>query len=202
MDSHDPTPSPVPDLLARASRGDREAFDELVPVVYDELELLARSKLRAEREGHTLDTTGLVHEAYLKLVQQTDVRWQSRTHFFAIASQAMRRILIDYARQKTAKKRGERPVAVDLRALDRGEIALAGANAEADALAVVALDDALTRLADFNPRGAQIIERWFFGGLTQSEIADVMGLSEKTVRRSWQVARAWLRRELSAGDAS
>ncbi|MEM7417971.1 MAG: ECF-type sigma factor [Gemmatimonadota bacterium] len=200
MASHGHSRLPIAELLARASQGNREAFDKLLPVVYEELQVLARSKLQAEREGLTLDTTGLVHEAYLKLVQQTDVTWQSRTHFFAIASQAMRRILIDYARRKAAKKRGERPVVVDLRALDRGEIALGGHEAEADALAVVALDDALTRLAEFNPRGAQIIERWFFGGLTQAEIADVMGLSEKTVRRSWRVARAWLRRELSAEE--
>lgn len=189
-------------LLVEASHGNREAFDRLLPIVYGELRVLARAKLKGEQVGHTLNTTGLVHEAYLKLVRQTDVTWQSRAHFFAVASQAMRRILVDHARQRATKKRGGRPVPVDLRALETGELALGGPEAAADAAAFIALDDALNRLAEFNPRGAEIIEKWFFGGLTQQEIGEVLGLSEKTVRRSWQVARAWLKRELSPVDDS
>ncbi len=192
-------PSPVTELLSDASKGNRAAFDRLLPIVYEELRLLARSRLKAEPEGHTLDTSALVHEAYLKLVRQTEVEWQSRAHFFAVASQAMRRVLIDYARRRAAKKRGSSPVVLDLHALEGGEIALEGPAADDHAAAVVALDDALKRLDDFNPRGAKGVEQWFFGGLTQKEIAEVMGLSEKTVRRSWQVARAWLKRELGSG---
>ncbi len=188
--------------MSDASHGNRAAFDQLLPIVYEELHVLARSKLRGEREGHTLDTSALVHEAYLKLVRQTEVEWQSRAHFFAVASQAMRRVLIDYARRRATKKRGSSPVALDLRALESGEIAFEGQAADNDAAAVVALDDALKRLAEFNPRGAQVVEQWFFGGLTQKEIAEVMGLSEKTVRRSWQVARAWLKRELESGGSA
>ena len=187
------------ELLSDASHGNRAAFDRLLPIVYDELRVLARSRLQAEPEGHTLDTSSLVHEAYLKLVRQTEVEWQSRAHFFAVASQAMRRVLIDYARRRATKKRGSSPVVLDLHALEGGEIALEGPAADDHAAAVVALDDALKRLEEFNPRGAKIVEQWFFGGLTQKEIAEVMGLSEKTVRRSWQVARAWLKRELESG---
>lgn len=182
-------------LLRQASRGDKEAFDRLLPRVYEELKRLARAKLRAERQGLTLDTTALVHEAYLKLIDQTKVEWQSRSHFFAVASQAMRRILIDYARTRKRVKRGEGAPHVSLDAADvePSGVPLFGAEQAGE---LIALDEALSRLARFNRRGADVVQYRFFGGLGHREIAEVLGVSEITVRRSWTVAKSWLRREL------
>lgn len=165
-----------------------------MPLVYDELRRIAHQRLRGEREGHTLDTTALVHEAYLRLVDQTRVEWRDRNHFFAVASEAMRRILVDHARQKqTAKRDGGVPVPLDVAA----EITLPDdALTDAQALELIALDDALHRLATFNPEGVRVVQYRFFGGLSNEDIAAVMGTSERTVRRTWTMARAWLHREL------
>ncbi|MEM7415658.1 MAG: sigma-70 family RNA polymerase sigma factor [Gemmatimonadota bacterium] len=177
-------------LLHEASAGNRTAVDELLPLVYDELRALARSKLRFESEGHTLSATALVHEAYMKLVDQTQVEWQNRSHFFAVAAESMRRILISYARARNAEKRGHGVVP---ESLDHVDELLAGGQDEA----LIDLDDALTRLADFNERGARVVTYRYFGGMSHKEIAEVLGTSVMTVRRSWDLARAWLRRELS-----
>jgi RNA polymerase sigma-70 factor, ECF subfamily len=192
--SHEP--GDITRLLREASQGNRDAFDRLVPLVYGELSVLARHKLRSEPAGHTLNTTALVHEAYLKLVDQTRAQWHGRHQFFAVASEAMRRILIDYAKRRKAGKRGggqaDLPID-DVHDLPSGDLLAAD---EAEEL--LALDEALTRLAQFNPQGAQIVQYRFFGGLTNEEVAELMGTSARTVRRSWTVAKAWLRRELGA----
>jgi RNA polymerase sigma-70 factor, ECF subfamily len=188
-----PTPSAdteqVTALLIAASGGNVEALNQLFPLVYDELRRLARQRLRAERGDHTLSTTALVHEAYLRLVGQTQVQWQSRAHFLAVASTAMRRILINYAEMRKAGKRGGGALHVALEG-----IGVVFTEDQADEL--LALDQALDRLKAFNPRGADVITYRFFGGLTHEEIAGVMGTSTITVRRAWSTAKSWLRREL------
>lgn len=181
-------------LLADASGGNVDALNRLFPLVYGELRELARRRLRSERDGHTLETTALVHEAYLKLVDQTRVEWQGRAHFYAIASQAMRRILINYAQMRNAQKRGGSAPHVPLD-LARGVVT------DDDLAEVLALDGALERLGAFNPRGAEVVGYRFFGGLQWNEIAEVMGISEPTVRRAWTAARAWLRHELGPAEA-
>lgn len=183
----------ITSVLRLASHGNKEAFDRLLTLVYPELNRLAHARLRAEPMGHTLSTTALVHEAYLKLVDQTRVDWKNRSHFFAIASEAMRRILVDHAKSHRAKKRGGGTAPIDLNAADAMALAVF-TDDQADEL--VALDEALDRLARFNPDGATVVEYRFFGGLANPEVAEVMGSSERTVRRTWTVARAWLRREL------
>jgi RNA polymerase sigma factor (TIGR02999 family) len=155
---------------------------------------IAHGRLRAERGGHTLNTTALVHEAYLKLVDQTRVEWQGRGHFFAVASEAMRRILVDYAKARRAAKRGGGAARVDL-----DVVANLPSNSpfnDDEALELIELDGALDRLAVFNEQGARVVQYRFFGGLSTDEVAEVLGCSERTVRRSWTAARAWLRREL------
>jgi len=188
-----PTAADVTLLLHQARDGDEAAMDRLVPLIYDELRTMARSKLRYERADHTLGTTGLVHEAYLKLAGSTHIDWQNRTHFFALASRSMRRILINYAEQRRTLKRGggEQPLRLD----DPDNALHALSDETLDH--VLALDEALTRLAAFNPRGAQVVEYRYFVGLTYDEMADVMQLSSATVRRAWDAARSWLRRELA-----
>jgi RNA polymerase sigma factor (TIGR02999 family) len=165
--------------------------------VYEELKMLARGKLVFERKDHTLDTTSLVHEAYLKLVGQTRAEWHSRAQFFAVAAQAMRRILVDHARQRNSAKRsgGGRRVPLELAENVASNDSAFTAD-EADGL--IALDSALDRLSQFNPRGASVVEYRFFGGLRFQEIGDVLGVSEVTARRSWTLAKTWLRRELGA----
>ena len=184
------TSSPVTEILHQARAGDRQAMDRLVSLVYDELHALAHRKLAFEQPGHTLQTTALVHEAYLKLVDQTRVDWQNRTHFFAVAALAMRRILVNHAEGRRAAKRGGALAPLEL------EEAHAAVAVPDDR--ILALDEALTRLAQFNERGARVVEYRFFGGLGYDEIAAIMGLSAITVRRSWETARAWLKRELEA----
>ena len=178
-------------LLADVQAGRREAIDQLTPLLYDELRRLAHQKLYYERAHHTLNTTALVHEAYLELVDQTRVSWQSRAHFMAAAAQSMRYILLHYAERRRALKRGGNAKKVSF-----DEVHDEITDERADELLV--LDETIKRLADFDAQGAQIVEYRFFGGLTQPEIAEVMGLSERTVRRRWQRAKAWIRREVQA----
>src|SRR5262245_24034160 len=178
----------VTQLLQRWSGGDSRALDELTPLVYSEVRNLARSYLRRERPNHTLQATALVNEAYLRLVDQRRVQWKNRAHFFGIAAQVMRRVLVDHARMRKAEKRGsgETPLVLD-EALD----------VRADRnLDLVQLDDALDALAALDPRQAKIVELRFFGELSIEETAEVVKLSPATVKREWAAARAWLRREL------
>lgn len=181
----------VTQLLIQCSDGNREAFDALLPLVYDELRRLAGYYLNRERSDHTLQSTALVHEAYLRLVDQTHVRWQNRAHFFAIASQMIRRILVDYARGHRTTKRGGGAVKLQL------DDAL-GVPGKTD-LELVALDDCLNSLAELDPKQARIVELRFFGGLSIEETAEVMQSSPATVKREWSSARAWLFREMQRG---
>ncbi len=178
------TPQAVTRLLERWSGGDRAALDELMPLVYDELRRLAGNYLRRERPGHTLQPTALVHEAYMRMVDQTRVQWQNRAHFFGVAAQMMRRILVDHARANAAEKRGGELQKI---ALDEN-IDVSG---ESDKN-LVALDDALNRLAELDPQKSRIVELRFFGGLTAEETAEAMGVSVPTVKRQWRMAKAWL----------
>lgn len=184
----------ITQLLEAHAQGDREALDALLPRIYDELRRIARYRLRGERAGHTLNTTALVHEAYLKLVRLDRMDWQNRAHFFAIASRAMRNILIDYATRRNAQKRGGRQEPVSLDGVDVGT--------EAHLSDLVALDQALKRLASFDERQARVVECRFFGGLTIDETAEALDTSPATVSRDWSMARAWLNRELSEENLS
>ena len=181
-------------LLADLRGGDEAAVDAILPHVYGELQDLAHRQLRGERPDHTLNTTALVHEAYLKLVRQDGVDWQSRAHFLGVAAMAMRRILINYARTRRAEKRGG---GAALATLHDGEV---GRVARTDEL--LALDEALDRLGERSARAARVVEMWFFGGLTHAEIAEALGVSEPTVRRDWRAARAWLSHALSEPDGA
>jgi RNA polymerase sigma factor (TIGR02999 family) len=186
--------SPVTQLLLDASHGNRRAVDDLTPLVYQELRRLAASKMRHESPGSTLQPTALVHEAYLKLINQRDVAWQNRAHFFAIAAQEMRRILLMHAREKRAQKRGSGGQRITL---DEG-MALTEAHMEE----LIALDACLDRLATLDPRQARIVELRFYGELSVEETAEVLGIGTATVKREWAMARAWLLRELSKKAAS
>ena len=179
-------------LLNGLDGGNRDVVDRLVAMVYPELEAMAQQHLRGERADHTLDTAALVHEAYLKLAGQSGVAWQNRSHFFGIAALTMRRILITYAHARKAQKRGG---GVETVTLIDGQV---GREVRPDEL--IALDEALTRLAAAAERPARVVEMWFFGGLTQAEIAEALDISEATVRRDWRVARAWLTVALSESD--
>ncbi len=175
-------------LLQDIGGKNSRAVDELLPLVYDNLRRLAGKHLQGERPDHTLNATALVHEAYIKLVDQERVTWQNRAHFFAIAAQAMRRILINYARDRMAEKRGGNTPPITL-----NEEFMSG---EMRSAQLIDLDDALAELARKNSRQAKIVEYRFFGGLTEDEIAEVMDFSIATVKRDWRFARAWLAREL------
>jgi RNA polymerase sigma factor (TIGR02999 family) len=194
MNSDPPVPpadaAPITDLLLQASGGDAAAIDRLLPVVYDQLHRIAHRALQGERSGHTLGTTGVVHEAYLKLVDQTRVGWRDRAHFFAVAALAMRRILVDYARRHRRAKRGG---GASIVTLDDGVVSL-----DERAENLVALDEALTRLSELNPRLSRVVECRFFGGLTEEEIAEALGVTTRTVKRDWAKARGWLYQELTA----
>jgi RNA polymerase sigma-70 factor, ECF subfamily len=179
-------------LLSELTRGNQEAAEKLVPLVYDELKRLARSYMRRERPDHTLQATALVHEAYLKLVRQQAVNWQSRSHFFGIAAQLMRRILIDHARGHLREKRGGAKEVLPLNE------ALVFSPEHSEEL--VKLDEALERLTQFDARQGRIVELRFFGGLTVEETAEFLGISPKTVKRDWSVAKAWLHGELRQTD--
>ncbi len=176
-------------LLQGWRGGDRAALDALVPVVYKELHRLAHCELRKERPDHTLQSTALVHEAYFRLVGQTLPQWESRTHFFAIAAQLMRQILVDYARRHRASKRGSGACMLTL-----DDAVVLPQRKDVD---VVAIDDALNALAEVDPRQSRIVELRFFAGLSLQEISEVMGIATATVQRDWTAARAWLHREIS-----
>lgn len=176
-------------LLDELSTGREQAFDELLPLVYRELRRRAAGHLRRERQNHTLQPTALVHEAFLKLVEQRDVRWQNRAHFFAVASQAMRRILVDHARTHQRIKRGGGGPQVTL---DEAMMA-----AESRSIDIMALDQALQRLGRVDPRQARVVEMRFFGGLSVEETAEVLDVSPATIKREWTMAKAWLHAELS-----
>jgi RNA polymerase sigma-70 factor (ECF subfamily) len=189
LPADDTSPPQMTQLLVAWSNGDAAALDELAPLVYDELRRLARRHMSREREGHTLQTTALVNEAYLRLIDQHDVRWQNRAHFFAIAARMMRRILIDHARSRHYEKRGGGAPRVSLD--DAAELS-GGRAAE-----LVSLDEALKALAEIDERKARVVELRYFGGLTAEEIAEVVGCSPDTVTREWRRAKAWLRREMT-----
>ena len=187
-----PGQNDVTRLLVAWGQGDKLAFDSLFPLVYDELRRLARGRLRKERADHTLSATGLVHEAYFRLVDQRQVQWQNRSQFFALAAEVMRRLLVDYARRRKQAKRGAgvNPVPVD-------ELEIAAPGTDADVAAeVLGLDRALTDLAAFDERKAKLVELRYFGGLDIEETATVLGVSPGTVMRDWTLAKAWLKRAL------
>jgi RNA polymerase sigma-70 factor, ECF subfamily len=183
------SPQEVTQLLVAWRNGDQNARDELMPLVYQELHRLAHQYMSRERPGHTLQTSALVNEAFLRLADQRDVQWQNRAHFIGIAGQMMRRILVDYARNRGYAKRGGGALQVSL---DEELIVSEERSAE-----VVALDDALQSLARLDERKSQLVELRFFGGLSIEETAEVLGVSPGTVMRDWTLAKAWLRREMS-----
>jgi len=178
----------ITELLRDWSGGNRQALAALMPLVYDELRKLAASYLRRESSEHTLQTAGLIHEAYFRLIDQKEVSWKNRAHFYGIAAQSMRRVLLDYARKRATAKRGGPEIKVTV------SEALAGA--EPRDLDLIALDDALTQLAAMDPQQSRIVELRYFSGLTIEECAEVLGISAATVKRDWGMARAWLHREL------
>ena len=184
-----PTPD-VTRLLAAYADGDRDALDRLMPMLYDQLKRLAHARLRNERAGHTINTTGLVHEAYARLVDVDRVQWQDRAHFLAVASRIMRRILVNYARDRRAVKRGGGRVRVDL---DEGRLV-----PDDHAEALLDLDDALERMATLHPRPGEVAAHRYFGGLTNAETAEALGVSVSTVERDLRFARAWLANEWGA----
>lgn len=183
-------PQSITDLLVQLRGGDSEANDRLYSLVYEQLARIAHRQLRNERQDHTLGTTGLVHETYLRLVDQTRIDWKDRWHFYAVASRAMRRILVDYARQYRALRRGgglrRVPLTEETAITERGETLLA-------------LDEALGRLAALSQRLSQVVECRYFGGLTEEETAEALGVTTRTVQRDWAKARGWLYLELHEG---
>jgi len=187
-------PQEITQLLLSWSKGDGSALDQLIPLVYPELRRMARAYMNREKSGHTLQTSALINEAYLRLVNQQEIAWQDRAHFYAVSAQIMRHILVDHARRYRRDKRGggaehlpldETPVGCNERAVE-----------------LMALDDALTRLAAIDARKSQIVELRFFGGLTVDETAEVMKLAPITIMREWRAAKAWLGREVSGGYPS
>jgi RNA polymerase sigma factor (TIGR02999 family) len=180
----------ITQMLREWSDGKPEALENLLPLVYGELHRQAASFLRKERPGHTLQTTALINEAYLKLIDRRDVNWQSRTHFFAVAAQAMRRILVDYARAKHREKRGGDNIKLSLEAATL-------VAAEEKGVDLIALDEALNKLAERDEQQARIVELHYFSGLSLEETAEALHVSRATVARDWEAARAWLHRELT-----
>lgn len=183
-----PSRTEVTALLVDGSKGDQEALNKLMPLVYGELRKLANRHLRHERSGHTLQTTALVHEAYLRLVDQKNANWQNRVHFFAAAAQVMRHILVDYARSRRAFKRGR-----DFCRLSFDEAAISSEEKDPDLLT---LDEALERLAALDAQQSQVVELRVFGGLTVEETAEALGISTRTVKREWSMAKAWLHKQM------
>lgn len=183
-------------MLRAWGAGGEQASDELIRAVYEELRRQARFQLRRERPNHTLDTAALINETYLKLVEQRSVKWKDRNHFFALASKLMRRVLVDHARAKHRLKRGGQDAPADLDAA----LTIAATSNEID-LDLIALDEALTRLAEVDEQQVKIVELRYFGGLEVTEAAAVLGISTATVKRDWAIAKAWLKQELSRGAA-
>jgi RNA polymerase sigma factor (TIGR02999 family) len=184
-----PAPQEVTQLLIAWSNGDRGALEKLMPLVYDELRRLARRYMNREPAGHTLQTTALVNEAYLRLIEQKEVKWQNRAHFFAISAQLMRRILVSMARARQADKRGG-----EARQVSLDEALVISENRAAE---LVALDDAMNELASLDPRRSRVVELRYFGGLSVEETAEVLKVSPDTVMREWKRAKAWLYAELN-----
>lgn len=191
MNRFDPMKQNITEILRQWSGGRQEALDELMPLVYAELRRQAAQYLRRERADHTLQTTALIHEAYLKLIDQRDVNWESRTHFFAIAAQAMRRILVDYAKTRNREKRGGAEETLPL------EEALQIQAKEEKTVDLIALDEALTRLAEIDAQQARVVELRYFADLSLEATAEALHISRATAARDWSVAKAWLLRELS-----
>ena len=192
-EENDPkTQENVTKLLKNWEKGDRAALDEMLPLVYSELKRLASYYLSRENAGHTLQTTALVHEAYMRLVNQEHVNWKNRAHFLGVAAEMMRRILVNHARDRAAAKRGG--------GAKRVSLSMAGSGGEQPDIDVIALDQALTELAVLDSRKSRIVELKFFGGLTTEEIAEVMDVSHGTVEHDWKMARAWLYRAVSGSE--
>ena len=191
MNRSDEVKQNITEILQQWSSGKQEAIDELMPLVYEELHRQAAQYLRRERSNHTLQTTALINEAYLKLIDQRDVNWESRTHFFAISAQAMRRILVDYAKTKNREKRGGAAENLPL------EEALQVQAKEENKVDLIALDEALTKLAEIDEQQARVVELRYFGDLSLEETAEALHISRATAARDWSVAKAWLLRELS-----
>ena len=187
-----PPISSTTELFLRWRTGSESALNEFLPLVYEELRRVARRHLQRERAGHTLQTTGLIHEAYLRLIEQNPKNVQNRAHFVAITSNLMRQILVDYAREKLAKKRDG-----GCRITLSEDVAVA----ESREIDVLAVDDALNRLSRLDPQQARVVELRYFGGLSIRETSDVLGISEATVKRDWATARAWLHREINPPEA-
>ena len=181
-----PTKTDFTQLLNQAQSGDRTALDELLPIVYEELRRVAGNQLKGERENHTLQATALVHEAYMRLLDQHTVDWRNRAHFFGLAAEMMRRILVNYAVERNAKKRGDGVTRISL------DEALGHEGGERE-MDLILLDENLKRLADFDADAAKIVELRFFGGLTVEETAEVLDISPSTVTREWRTARSWLK---------
>lgn len=189
-DDTPPAPSQITELLIAWSEGQRQALDDLMPVIYEDLRRMAAGYMSREPAGHPLQPTALVSEAYLRLMDQRRVKWQNRAHFFGVAAGMMRRILVDHARLRRAERRGGQWERVTLSGVDL-------AADEPQQIDVLALHDALERLASFDPRQQRIVELRYFGGLTIEETAEVVGVSDATVVREWTIAKAWLRAQLS-----
>jgi RNA polymerase sigma factor (TIGR02999 family) len=183
----------ITQLLLSWSQGDAKALDDLMPLVHLELKRLARRRMRAERNGHTLQTNGLVNEAYIRLVDATRIQWQNRAHFFAVSARLMRQILVDYARSRRYQKRGGNLTIIPL---DHAPTPRTRQNDD-----VLAIHDALLRLSEIDERKGQVVELRFFGGLTEDQAAEVLNVSSETVKRDWRLAKAWLRRELNSAGA-
>ena len=184
----------ITQLLAECSSGNAEALDRLVPLVYDDLRRIAHRRLQMERGDHTLNTTAVVHEAYLRLVNQATATWRDRTHFFAVAAKVIRRLLIDYARRHRAQKRGGGQIRIPLREDLEGE--------DPRMVDVLAIDEALTRLAEYDARLERIVECRFFGGMTMPDTAEALGLSLRTAERDWTRAKAYLFKALGGDEAA
>ncbi|HTT65942.1 MAG TPA: sigma-70 family RNA polymerase sigma factor [Bryobacteraceae bacterium] len=187
-------PEQITNLLKAWERGDESALERLTPIVYAQLRRIARSQMRNEASGHTLQTTALVHEAYIRLMEGQEVQWQSRAHFYAVCATLMRRILVDEARKRAAARRGGEAQRIVSPGLKLDQLPDVGPARDAE---IVALNDALDTLAAIDPRKARVVELRFFGGLSAEESAVVLGVSPQTVRRDWSLARAWLNRELT-----
>ncbi len=181
-------------LLGQLRAGNQDVAGELVPLIYDELRRIAGAQMRRERPGHTLQATAVVHEAYMRLVGDQEIQWQNRAHFFAIAAKTMRRVLLDYARQRHAGRRGGEGA----RKVDLDAELLIGNDRLED---VVAMDEVLGRLSEMDPEQGRIVELRFFAGLNVEETAEVMGISPRTVKREWRLAKAWLDRELATAKS-